>query len=466
MSATRTEHDTMGPVQVPVDRLWGAQTQRALENFPPGGEPMPMAVVRSLALVKKAAAQANAELGVLDPALARYIAKAADEVARGDLDDHFPLVVWQSGSGTQTNMNVNEVLANRACQLAGRESGDRAFIHPNDHVNHSQSTNDAFPTAMHMAAALELRNSLLPAAEALGEALMVKARAWRGLAKIGRTHCMDAVPLTLGQEFSGPAAQMDGAMSRLEACLDGLLALPLGGTAVGTGLGAPPGFARAAVARIARHTGLDFRPAGNRFAAMAAHDDIVACSGACRGLAVVLLTLADNVRLLASGPRCGLGELRLPANEPGSSIMPGKVNPTQCESLSMACIQTMGLDAAVAAAGARGCLQLNVYKPLMIHGLLSQMRLLGDGCRHFAERCVVGLEPDRERIAGHVGRSLMLVTALVPALGYDRAAEVAELAFKRGLTLRDACLELGCMEPEAFDALVRPEGMVGPEDTD
>ncbi len=461
MSATRTEHDTLGPVEVPADRLWGAQTQRALENFPAGGEPMPMAVIRALALVKKAAAKAAAALGALDADKAGLIARAADEASRGDLDGHFPLAVWQSGSGTQTNMNVNEVLANRAAQLAGRQPGDKGFVHPNDHVNRSQSTNDAFPAAMHIAAARALTGELLPAVAALRETLDVKARAWRGLVKIGRTHHMDAVPLTLGQEFSAFVAQLDAASARLEGCLDGLLELPLGGTAVGTGLGAPGGFARAAVARIARHTGLDFRPAGNRFAALAAHDDIVACSGACRGLAAVLLTLADNVRLLASGPRCGLGELRLPANEPGSSIMPGKVNPTQCESLAMACVQVMGLDAAVASAGSRGVLQLNVYKPLMIHDLLTQMRLLGDGCRFFAERCAAGLEPVPERLAALVDDSLMLVTALAPALGYDRAAEVARLAHQRGLTLREACLELGCLDAKTFDELVRPERMVG-----
>ena len=464
MTATRTEHDSLGPVEVPADRLWGAQTQRALENFPPGAEPMPPGVIRALALVKKAAAQANADLGVLDPDMAGYVVRAADEAVRGDLDEHFPLAVWQSGSGTQTNMNVNEVLANRAAQLAGRSPGDKGFIHPNDHVNKSQSTNDAFPAAMHVAAALTLTRGLLPAVAALRRSLEAKTRQWRGVVKIGRTHHMDAVPLTLGQEFSGHAAQLQAGMGRLDACLDGLLELPLGGTAVGTGLGAPEGFAQAVVAVVARETGLDFRPAANRFAALAAHDAVVACSGACRGLATALLKIADDVRLLASGPRCGLGELRLRPNEPGSSIMPGKVNPTQCEALAMACVQVMGLDTAVASAGSRGVLQLNVYKPLMIHDLLAQMRLLADGCRSFAERCVDGLEPDRDRVAELVDCSLMLVTALVPALGYDKAAEVARLAHEQGLTLRQACLELGALDAETFDALVRPSDMVGKDE--
>ena len=458
----RIEHDSLGPVRVPADRLWGAQTQRALEHFAYGTEAMPPAVVRALAQVKIAAARANAELGLLPSTLAGLIEDAAAEVAAGRLDDHFPLRIWQSGSGTQTNMNVNEVVANRAAQLAGAEPGRKDPVHPNDHVNLGQSTNDAFPTAMHMAAVQVLEGSLLPALDALAQALDAKTGAFADIVKTGRTHLQDAVPLTLGQEFSGYAAQVADAALGIHAALETLHEVPLGGTAVGTGLGAHPQFAGLAVGQLCALTGRPFVPAPNRFALMAAHDGLVAASGAVRTAAVALMKIANDVRWLGSGPRCGLGELRLPANEPGSSIMPGKVNPTQCEALTMACAYTLGLDAGLAVAGSQGNFELNVYKPLLIHNLLAMAAALAGAVDGFTRLCVAGLEADRERIAAAVDKSLMLVTALVPAIGYDMAARVALLAHARGTTLREACLELGCLDAARFDALLDPAAMAGP----
>ena len=456
----RIEHDSLGPVSVPAGRLWGAQTQRALEHFARGGEAMPPAVVRALAQIKIAAARANAELGLLPAALARLVEAAAAEVASGALDGHFPLSIWQSGSGTQTNMNVNEVVANRAAQLAGAEPGRKDPVHPNDHVNLGQSTNDAFPTAMHMAAVQALEQELLPALETLAQALDAKAGAFAAVVKIGRTHLQDAVPLTLGQEFSGYAAQVAAAARGVRAGAQALLPVPLGGTAVGTGLGAHPRFAGLAVGHLRALTGRAFTPAPNRFALMAAHDGLVAASGAVRTAAVALMKIANDVRWLGSGPRCGLGELLLPANEPGSSIMPGKVNPTQCEALTMACAYALGLDAGLAVAGSQGNFELNVYKPLLIHNLLAMTSALAGTVDGFTRLCVAGIEADRERIAATVDKSLMLVTALVPAIGYDMAARVALLAHARGGTLREACLELGCLDAERFDALMDPAGMI------
>ena len=487
----RLERDSMGPVEVPQDRLWGAQTQRSLDNFRIGADRMPLAVVYALARIKKAAALVNRDLGLLPqplpeqsgqsglpapPHMAEAIARAADEVLAGLHDDHFPLSVWQTGSGTQTNMNVNEVLANRATQLLA-EAADTAAapggqspvrppfrIHPNDHVNRCQSSNDAFPAAMHLAAALSLRDDLLPAVRHLRDALRAKAAAYADIVKIGRTHLQDAVPLTLGDEMSGWAAQLDACLEGLDAAMPHLCRLALGGTAVGTGLNAHAAFAPRAIALLADMTGLPLVPAPNPFAALAAHDGLVLTSGALRALATALLKIANDVRWLASGPRCGIGELRLPENEPGSSIMPGKVNPTQCEALTMVAVQVMGLDAAVGMAGSQGNFELNVFKPLIIHDVLTSMRLLADGCRSFADHAVAGMQPDHAGIAAHVGRSLMLVTALAPVVGYDRAAQAAHLAHTRGITLREACLELGLLDGAAFDAAVDPMRMARPHD--
>ncbi len=475
----RLERDSMGLVEVEQDRLWGAQTQRSLDNFRIGADRMPLAVVHALARIKKAAALVNRDLGLLPPPppgqpglphMAETIARAADEVLAGLHDGHFPLSVWQTGSGTQTNMNVNEVLANRATQLlaeaadtGGAPEGHPPFrIHPNDHVNRCQSSNDAFPAAMHLAAALALRDDLLPAVRHLRDALRSKAAACADIVKIGRTHLQDAVPLTLGDEMSGWAAQLDACLEGLDAAMPHLCRLALGGTAVGTGLNAHPAFAPRAIALLADMTGLPLVPAPNPFAALAAHDGLVLTSGALRALAGALMKIANDVRWLASGPRCGIGELRLPENEPGSSIMPGKVNPTQCEALTMVAVQVMGLDAAVGMAGSQGNFELNVFKPLIIHNVLTSMRLLADGCRSFADHSVAGMQPDRAGIAAHVGRSLMLVTALAPVVGYDRAAQAAHLAHARGITLREACLELGLLDGAAFDAAVDPLRMARP----
>jgi fumarate hydratase class II len=462
VTTTRTEHDSLGHTEVPADRYWGAQTQRSLENFPIGTERFPRAFLRALGLVKQAAALANRDLGVLDAHRADAIAAAAAEVAAGTLDEHFPLVVWQTGSGTQTNMNANEVIANRAIERLGGVLGSQDPIHPNDHVNKSQSSNDVFPTAMHVAAYEEIQRALLPALRDLGAAFADKAAAHQDLIKTGRTHLMDATPLTLGQELSAFAHQLRQGVRRVETAAAGLLELALGGTAVGTGLNAPAGFDGAAIAHLAALTGHAFRPAPNKFEALGAHDAIVEAHGALRVVAVSLAKIAGDVRLLASGPRTVIGEVTLPANEPGSSIMPGKVNPTQCEALSMVCFQVLGHDVTVGLAGAGGFLQLNVYKPVLIHDLLASVRLLADAVASFNLRCIAGLEPDRQTIARHLERSLMLVTALTPLVGYDAAARVAKKAHDEGLTLREAALALGVCTAEQFDAAVRPERMLGP----
>jgi fumarate hydratase class II len=414
-----------------------------------------------MGILKKAAALANRDLAELPPNLADLIVKAADEVIAGKLDDHFPLRVWQTGSGTQSNMNANEVIANRANELAGSPLGGKSPVHPNDHVNRSQSSNDTFPTAMHIAAATEIVQRLLPAVQALRDGLATKSAEYGEVIKIGRTHLMDAVPLTLGQEFSGYVAQLDFCTAGIHRTLAGLYELALGGTAVGTGLNAPPGFAEKAAEQIARLTGLPFVSAPNKFAALAGHEAMVAASGALRTLACALMKIANDIRWLGSGPRCGLAELRLPENEPGSSIMPGKVNPTQSEALTMVCCQVMGNDAAVGFAGSQGNFELNVFKPVMVHNVLHSTRLMADACRSFNDHCVAGLEPDRERIGQYVRNSLMLVTALNPRIGYDKAAKVAQKAHAEGTSLRAACVALGFLTGEEFDQLVRPEKMLG-----
>jgi fumarate hydratase, class II len=460
--ARRVETDSMGPVEVPAERYWGAQTERSLHHFAIGDDRMPIAVVRALARLKKASALVNRELGLLDARRAELIVRAADEVIDGKLDDHFPLSVWQTGSGTQTNMNVNEVIANRAIELSGGKLGSKDPIHPNDHVNMSQSSNDTFPTAMHIAAALELTERLRPSVEALRDALAAKAGEFDDVVKIGRTHLQDAVPLTLGQEFSGYVAQLDGGLARIDATLPGLLALAIGGTAVGTGLNAPPAFGAAVAAKLAEQTRLPFISAVNKFAALAAHDDLVMASGALRTLAGSLMKIANDLRWLGSGPRSGLGELALPENEPGSSIMPGKVNPTQAEALTMVAVEVIGNDTAVAIAGSQGNFELNVFKPVIIYNVLRSTGLLTDACARFREFCVEGITANRPRIAVLVERSLMLVTALAPHIGYDRAAAIAKKAHADGLTLREAALGSGHVTAEQFDRWVRPDDMVRP----
>jgi fumarate hydratase class II len=460
---TRIETDSMGAIEVPADRYWGAQTQRSLHHFAigdPAAERMPLEIVHAMGTLKRACAEVNRERGLLDEELARLIVAAADEVAAGLLDEHFPLFIWQTGSGTQTNMNANEVIANRAIEMAGGVLGSKRPVHPNDHVNMSQSSNDTFPTAMHMAAATELQTRLLPAVQRLRDALAARATEFAGIVKIGRTHLQDAVPLTLGQEFGGYVAQLDAGTGRIRATLPGLHELAIGGTAVGTGLNAPPGFGEATAARIAALTGLPFVSAPDKFAALAAHDAMVFASGALATLAASLMKIANDLRWLASGPRAGIGELVLPENEPGSSIMPGKVNPTQCEALTMVAVQVLGNDAAVAFAGSQGNLELNVFKPVMAADVLRSTRLLADACESFRRFAVEGLRADRARIAALVGRSLMLVTALSPRIGYDRAAEVAKKAHQDGTTLREAALALGYVTADEFDELVRPERMV------
>jgi len=463
--STRLERDTLGEVEVPADRYWGAQTARSLANFPIGDELIPREIIRALGVLKLAAARANAALGQLTDRQAELIIRAAGEVADGTLDDHFPLVVWQTGSGTQTNMNANEVIANRAIELAGGALGSKEPIHPNDHVNLGQSSNDTFPTAMHIAAAQQILHHLLPSLEHLRNTLASKSAEFADIVKIGRTHMMDAVPLTLGQEFSGYVQQLDKNISRVRATLPDLYELALGGTAVGTGLNTHPQFAARACAEIAEITGLPFVPAGNSFEALAAHDAVVAASGALKTTAVALTKIGQDIRLLGSGPRSGIGELILPANEPGSSIMPGKVNPTQVEALTMVAAQVIGNDVAITMGGASGQLELNVYKPLMIFNLLQSIRLLGDATRSFADRCVAGIRPDRGRIAELVARSLMLVTALNPRIGYDNAAKVAKKAHAEGTTLKEAAVALGLLTGDEFDQLVRPEKMTGPKPT-
>src|SRR5713101_2933771 len=461
--STRTESDSMGPIEVPADRYWGAQTQRSLHHFSIGDDRMPVAVIRSMAVLKKAAGFVNEQLGKLPHEKAQLLVQAADEVIAGDHPLEFPLYVWQTGSGTQTNMNVNEVISNRAIELAGGEKGSKVPIHPNDDVNMSQSSNDTFPTAMHIAAVEEVVHRLVPSVTRLRDALAAKAHEFAGIVKIGRTHLQDAVPLTLGQEFGGYVAQLDADLERIQQVLPGLYELAVGGTAVGTGLNTHPEFAERTAATIAQLTGLPFVSAPDKFAALAAHDALVMASGALRTLAVSLMKIANDVRWLASGPRAGLGELILPENEPGSSIMPGKVNPTQSEAMTMVCVQDMGYDAAVTIGGASGNFELNVFKPLIIHNVLRSILLLADACDSFREHCAEGIEPDRERIGRHVGESLMLVTALAPHIGYDKAAEIAKHAHHKGMTLREAALELGHVTPEQFDRVVRPETMVGPD---
>src|SRR2546426_5999603 len=460
--ATRVETDSMGRIEVRADRYWGAPPERSLHHFAIGDNRMPLPVVHALGLLKKAAALVNPGMGPLDPRRAELIVCAADEVVAGKLDEHFPLSVWQTGSGTQTNMNVNEVIANRAIELAGGKLGSKAPIHPNDHVNMSQSSNDAFPTAMHVAAALELTHRLLPSLRALRDALAAKAREFADIVKIGRTHLQDAVPLTLGQEFSGYVAQLDAGIARIEATLPGLLALAIGGTAVGTGLNAPAGFGEAVARKLAELTGLPFTSAPNKFAALAAHDDLVMASGALRTLAGSLMKIANDVRWLGSGPRSGLGELILPENEPGSSIMPGKVNPTQAEAVTMVAVQVIGNDTAGALGGLPGEFGVRRFQPVIIFDFLHSVRLLTDACARFREFCVEGIEANRPRIAELVERSLMLVTALAPHIGYDRAAAIAKKAHAEGLTLRDAALASGYVIAEQYDRWVRPGDMVRP----
>lgn len=459
---TRRETDSIGAIDVPADACWGAQTQRSLRNFRIGDERLPAPLIRALGLVKKAAARVNVALGLLDPELGAAIERAADEVVSGALDDHFPLVVWQTGSGTQSNMNCNEVIANRACQLLGAPMGGKTPVHPNDHVNLCQSSNDTFPTAMHIAAVEQCHHALLPALDRLRQALAGRARAFDGIVKIGRTHLQDATPLTLGQEFSGYATQAEHGIARIEAALPRLRALAQGGTAVGTGLNAKAGFDRRFAAEVAALTGLPFETAGNKFEAIAAHDAVVETSGALNTVAASLMKIANDVRFLASGPRCGLGELDLPANEPGSSIMPGKVNPTQSEALTMVAAQVMGNHVAVSVAGASGHFELNVFKPVMIYNLLQSIRLIADGARSFADNCVAGIEANRARIEQLLHESLMLVTALNPHIGYDDAARIAKKAHAEGITLKRAALALGLVDAADFDAWVDPAKMVGP----
>ncbi len=462
MTATRTESDSFGPIDVPATSYWGAQTERSIGNFPFGPrEQMPAEIIHALGFIKQAAARVNARAGLLDVEVAEAIQQAAAEVARGDLDDQFPLVIWQTGSGTQSNMNANEVIAGRANERLTGNRGGKEPVHPNDHVNKSQSSNDSFPTAMHIAAARAVNARLLPAAKGMQDMLDRQAKTWDSIVKIGRTHLQDATPLTLGQEFSGYAAQIEANVARLEELMPRLLRLAQGGTAVGTGLNTPKGFAEAFAKEIANLTRLPFATAPNKFAEMAAHDTLVEVSGALNTLAVSLTKIANDIRLMGSGPRCGIGELSLPENEPGSSIMPGKVNPTQCEMLTMVAAQVMGNHIAVTVGGMQGHLELNVFKPLIGANVIRSINLLATGMESFTERCLKGLEPDKARIAELMNRSLMLVTALAPEIGYDKAAEIAKHAHKTGKTLREAGLELGHVDEETFARVVKPETMVG-----
>lgn len=463
MPDTRIETDTFGDIAVPADRLWGAQTQRSLENFRIGGERIPLPVIHALGVIKQAAAKVNARLGLLDAKLADAIAAAAGEVAAGKLDDHFPLVVWQTGSGTQSNMNANEVIANRANLALGGELGAKTPVHPNDHVNLGQSSNDTFPSAIHIAAALQIDRRLLPALRLMHVSLSAMAEAWDGIVKIGRTHTQDATPLTLGQEFSGYARQVAAGIERIELTLPGIEALAQGGTAVGTGLNAPAGFGRAMAEEIAVLTGQPFTSAPNKFEALASEDGLVFAHGALNALAAGLYKIASDIRLLGSGPRAGLGELALPANEPGSSIMPGKVNPTQCEAMTQVCVQVFGNHAALTFAGSQGQFELNVYRPVIAQNYLQSVRLLADAAESFTEHLLDGLEPRVDNIAAGVQRSLMLVTALAPKIGYDKAAAIAKHAHARDITLREAALASGEVTAEDYDRIVRPELMLGPD---
>jgi fumarate hydratase class II len=462
MAATRQEKDSFGTIEVPADRLWGAQTERSRRYFRISGERMPLAVIHALAQVKRSAARVNRALGLLEAKIADAIERAADEVLAGRHDEEFPLVVWQTGSGTQSNMNVNEVLANRGAELLGGERGPRRLVHPNDHVNLGQSSNDAFPTAMHIAAARAVEHDLLPRLERLEATLAAKAEAFARIVKIGRTHLQDATPLTLGQEFSGYVEQLAQAEAAIELALPGLCELAIGGTAVGTGLNTHPEFGARMAKDLSQATGLTFESAPNKFAALAGHEPLVFAHGALKTLAAALHKIANDVRWLASGPRSGLGEISLPENEPGSSIMPGKVNPTQAEALTMLCVQVLANDVALGIGSASGQFELNVYKPMLIHNFLQSVRLLADGCASFEEHCVRGIEANEARIRELVSRSLMLVTALAPHIGYDRAAEIAKKAHQEGSTLRDAALALGYVSAEDFERWVRPEAMTQP----
>jgi fumarate hydratase, class II len=462
MAATRTETDSFGPIEVPADHYWGAQTQRSLQNFKIGWEKQPKAVVRALGIVKRAAAEANMALGKLDTNFGGTIVAAAQEVIDGKLDDNFPLAVWQTGSGTQSNMNANEVISNRAIEMLGGVMGSKSPVHPNDHVNLSQSSNDTYPTAMHIAAAEEIVGRLIPALTRLHGALDAKAKAWAHIIKIGRTHTQDATPLTLGQEFSGYAQQVANGIARIELTLPGLMQLAQGGTAVGTGLNAPIGFADQVAARIADVTGLPFTSAPNKFEALAAHDAMVFTHGAINTTAGSLFKIANDIRFLGSGPRSGLGELSLPENEPGSSIMPGKVNPTQCEALTMVCTRIFGNETTISFAGASGHFELNVFNPVMAYSLLQSITLMADAALSFTEHCVVGIEAREDNIKAALDRSLMLVTALAPKIGYDAAAKIAKTAHKNGTTLREEAVGGGYVTEAEFDAIVRPENMIGP----
>jgi fumarate hydratase class II len=460
---TRTETDSFGPLKVPSDRYWGAQTQRSRQNFKIGWEQMPIPAVHAFGVVKQAAAEANMELGTLDKKRGRAIVRAAKEVASGKLDDHFPLVVWQTGSGTQSNMNANEVISNRAIEILGGTMGSKSPVHPNDHCNMSQSSNDTFPTVMHVAAVNQIDQLLIPALQHLQKALEAKSKEFNRIIKIGRTHLQDATPLTLGQEFSGYATQIKYGVSRVKDTLPRLYRLAQGGTAVGTGLNAPVGFDKSVAAHIAKITGQPFKTAENKFESLAAHDAIVEASGAMNTLAASLMKIASDVRLLGSGPRSGLGELSLPENEPGSSIMPGKVNPTQCEAMTMVCAQVIGNHTTVTVAGANGHMELNVFKPVMIYSLLQSIQLLGDAANSFTDNCVVGIKANESRIADLMAQSLMLVTALAPHIGYDNATKIAKHAHVNGLSLKEASIELKLVAEADFDKFVQPKNMLGPK---
>ncbi len=463
MTKTRTESDSFGPLEVPTDKYWGAQTQRSLINFPIGWEKQPVAIVRALGVIKQACAEANMTLGKLDKQRGDAIVSAAAEVVAGDLDDHFPLVVWQTGSGTQSNMNANEVISNRAIEMLGGEIGSKEPVHPNDHCNMGQSSNDTFPTAMHIAAATTAHQVLLPGLEHLQKALAAKAEAFKDIIKIGRTHTQDATPLTLGQEFGGYAFQVEQGIKRVCHALENIYPLAQGGTAVGTGLNTTKGWDVMVAANMAKITGLPFVTAPNKFEALAAHDAMVEMSGALKTVAASLFKIANDIRLLGSGPRCGLGELMLPENEPGSSIMPGKVNPTQVEAITQVCAHVMGNDAAIGFAGSQGHFELNVYKPMMAYNLLQSMQLLGDSAKAFTNNCVTGIEADEDRISKLMWESLMLVTALAPEIGYDNATKVAKTAHKNRTTLKEEAINLGFVDAETFDRVVRPENMIGPK---
>jgi fumarate hydratase class II len=463
MTKTRIETDTFGPVEVPADRYWGAQAERSLGNFKIGWEKQPAPIVRALGIVKQAAAQTNMDLGKLDRGLGKAIVAAAQEVIEGKLDEHFPLTVWQTGSGTQSNMNANEVISNRAIEMLGGEMGSKKPVHPNDHVNMSQSSNDTFPTAMHIAAAEEIVHRLIPALQKLRNALNDKAQAWKAIVKIGRTHTQDATPLTLGQEFSGYTQQVENGIERIEQTLPKLMQLAQGGTAVGTGLNAPVGFAEAVADKIAAITGLAFTSAPNKFEALAAHDAMVFSHGAINTVAASLFKIANDIRFLGSGPRSGLGELALPENEPGSSIMPGKVNPTQCEAMTQVCVQIFGNHAAITFAGSQGHFELNVFNPVMAYNFLQSVRLMADAAASFTDHCVVGIEPRRDNIKAGLERSLMLVTALAPKIGYDAAAKIAKAAHRNSTTLKEEAVKSGLVTAEEFDRLVRPEDMIHPK---